>query len=1097
MTAKEFKWLHLTDLHVGQSSHNWLWPNFKKVFTDDLERIIKQVGGIDALIFSGDLTQKALPEEFESFTNLLSELYERFDQWGSKPLFFSVPGNHDLTRPDPEMQESLLINRWWSEPVVAKNFWKNGSSVYRIHIEKAFKNYMGLDSKLKRCGIPLFETIKGIVPGDISAEADFGGFSVGLVGLNSSFLQIGDGDYKSKLDLDPRQLLAITNNDPDDWCSKHDVNFLITHHPSDWFNSQALKNYETEIYPPGRFTAHMYGHMHESSSLTYSRGAGPNRKNIQGPSIFGLEHLKGSALSRSHGYSVGRISAKDTSANWQLWPRKAHIRSDGARNFIPDFDFAIEPGTEYVAETLSIAGASGSPRTGQLSMASVQEISVSTIAEINFNPHVLDVATHYLQELDQHLNVRVAEQQACIAALKMQRMVWISTDWGLGTDGFLYSVIQGMKRDEQSIYRIDLGNYTKREDFLDKFPEVYGCSFAEFCQNLLRVGPAVVIFDEAPSAGSGGVDPLVVDVERLGRTVLDLCPDIVVVAITRLSPTGGNLIKISLKSLDELETRAYVFSHRDSSSSVKNPQAVSEIYRITEGVPRKIERVLKRLRVVDLAELATVDSSSVEIENSQEFVPRALTKAVSEILDSPDPDVKRSALMLKLLCILPNGETLQKIKRFDSQLVFYPAHAESLLDLELIEVRNGFSSLSTRESSGSQSKFLCVRSAIRDYVQSLLSAKEIDSLNKRAIGLYFEEGRGGAGWKIKGRDGIKVFDDITTLDNAHDLVMRTLIKAYSGNQVAKMRQAISLTHVYCGELVRGKHYRNCSAACDAILAIVGVENSVLESEILSIKYMLAKSVRMQGNNERAKILLEELNSREWPRDLKLSLLMNYAFCLESLDDQRAAVVAEELIKMAPKSKDAIQAKAIVIGMSNSEDSKDKLLKLEEQAKKIGAVTGRNNLILSRVGESSTDSDLVNSLQEVIKSSISANDHYNVGRAVVRLAKFSIKRDIKISVENINHLMKSYKYFYSQRLDSLFFESHKALWSIFEKAGDVRNLLSLFKTSSFIWRLNGKDEREKPYLEKMATSATTILGADILTADQDTAYFVLRVQQLRS
>uniref|UniRef100_UPI0019810BEB metallophosphoesterase n=1 Tax=Pseudomonas viridiflava TaxID=33069 RepID=UPI0019810BEB len=72
---KVFIWLHLSDLHVGQKGQSWLWPNVKTIFLEDLAALLHEIGTIDAVIFSGDLTQKGSVEEYTALTAVLEEIW--------------------------------------------------------------------------------------------------------------------------------------------------------------------------------------------------------------------------------------------------------------------------------------------------------------------------------------------------------------------------------------------------------------------------------------------------------------------------------------------------------------------------------------------------------------------------------------------------------------------------------------------------------------------------------------------------------------------------------------------------------------------------------------------------------------------------------------------------------------------------------------------------------------------------------------------------------------------------------------------------------------------------------------------------------------
>jgi len=36
--AGYFRWLHLSDLHVGLSNQDWMWPSLKHLLFDDLKK---------------------------------------------------------------------------------------------------------------------------------------------------------------------------------------------------------------------------------------------------------------------------------------------------------------------------------------------------------------------------------------------------------------------------------------------------------------------------------------------------------------------------------------------------------------------------------------------------------------------------------------------------------------------------------------------------------------------------------------------------------------------------------------------------------------------------------------------------------------------------------------------------------------------------------------------------------------------------------------------------------------------------------------------------------------------------------------------------
>ena len=53
-----FSWLHLTDLHFGQSGQGHLLHNVKERFFEDLKTLHGRTGPWDVVLFSGDFVQR-------------------------------------------------------------------------------------------------------------------------------------------------------------------------------------------------------------------------------------------------------------------------------------------------------------------------------------------------------------------------------------------------------------------------------------------------------------------------------------------------------------------------------------------------------------------------------------------------------------------------------------------------------------------------------------------------------------------------------------------------------------------------------------------------------------------------------------------------------------------------------------------------------------------------------------------------------------------------------------------------------------------------------------------------------------------------------
>ncbi len=340
-----FSWLHLTDLHYKGQGH--LWPTLREPFLDSLAALHDRCGPWDAVLFTGDLVQSGKSDEFERMqADVLDPLWRKLSELGSgDAVLLAVPGNHDLFRRKDEENAALdtLLEKDGFQRIEEK-FWERPTGPYRRVISDAFAAYsQWWDKAPHRAG----DVKAGILPGDFSVTIERGGRRIGIVGLNTTFLQLAGGDYKGRLVWDARQIHAVCEGGVDVWSKQHDVCLLLTHQGPDWLTPEAQEHGESEIAPGGRFAAHLFGHMHETKITYMRRGGTPHwTRPCQGCSVFGMDKFgEPPTVQRAHGYAAGRIELEDEETVLRLWPRTATNKVGGWR-FIPDHDNAVLEGDE-------------------------------------------------------------------------------------------------------------------------------------------------------------------------------------------------------------------------------------------------------------------------------------------------------------------------------------------------------------------------------------------------------------------------------------------------------------------------------------------------------------------------------------------------------------------------------------------------------------------------------------------------------------------------------------------------------------------------------------------------------------------------------
>jgi hypothetical protein len=296
-------------------------------------------------------------------------------------------------------------------------------------------------------------------------------------------------------------------------------------------------------------------------------------------------------------------------------------------------------------------------------------------------------------------------------------------------------------------------------------------------------------------------------------------------------------------------------------------------------------------------------------------------------------------------------------------------------------------------------------------------------------------------------------------------------------------------------LIKDENYRSAVVACKEILAANDERYS--GQEVADIEFTLARALRMLGDCEPARDLLEKLKNQETSNQQRAHILLNLALIQQRSDDPAATTTAKAVIDLVPDSAHAMQAKSIILELEEDKSNREELLLLEQDARRRGFSVVANNLALGRITSNSNRRAKLSFdvLEEVHRTAIATGDKYTAARAMEKIGHLSLKASRELTYDQIVSLMNTYEYLYGERFKNMFDNVHESLWHYFEEQNDVSNLLSLFRHSSLIWRLNDDEKTERKYAEKLMSNAKQILGVDILSADKDTAYFLLRAPKL--
>lgn len=324
------RWLHLTDLHRGQPRDD-LWANFETKVAEEL-RALTDVGSssglrapLDIVFFTGDLAYSGKAEQYALVTATLDEILGPDPQ----PVILSIPGNHDVDQRShrAEIAEEELFR---SNDRIRDRFFTDNGDHLRTHVRRALQkwtSWSGPQVKQKQ----VTQYTAGALPGDFVATVAVGDLKVGVVGLNTTFLQLTGGEARGQLTVDARQLQNCWGS-PGKWAAAHHITVLLTHHPPEWLDKRGQDQLRDEIAPPGRFTLHLFGHQHEGDFTVRRPPGGGDRCELLGRSLFGLESRDKDQVQREHGFMAGMIQFVD-GPKVRLWPRRAVRAAGGGWSF--------------------------------------------------------------------------------------------------------------------------------------------------------------------------------------------------------------------------------------------------------------------------------------------------------------------------------------------------------------------------------------------------------------------------------------------------------------------------------------------------------------------------------------------------------------------------------------------------------------------------------------------------------------------------------------------------------------------------------------------------------------------------------------------
>jgi hypothetical protein len=342
-----FRWLHFGNWLAEDDTTGRTDAARWCALLDDLEELRQDCGPWDAVFITGEIVRDAsLAASYQRATEEIESLLESLRASGSDPVILTVPGECDLwSKAVPRIGLHELMTD--VEAVRRRLQVPEKSSRLKVAINAFFSRYRDWSETLPR---PM-RYREGPLPGDFAATIQFGPHRIGVAGLNAAFTSaVAFESAFAVPTLNPYQLDAACEGDPDGWAESHDVCLLLTAYAPWRLDPEVASAFHSEIAPPGRFALQLCGPGGPGYKLTCVQD-GPTLV-VKAPPF--LRYTRGKA---AEGYIAGAIRLEPGPEPVTLRPR----RYDSSRS-----EFIDEP--EFVPEALetfrrSVARTESPPRS--------------------------------------------------------------------------------------------------------------------------------------------------------------------------------------------------------------------------------------------------------------------------------------------------------------------------------------------------------------------------------------------------------------------------------------------------------------------------------------------------------------------------------------------------------------------------------------------------------------------------------------------------------------------------------------------------------------------------------------------------------------
>jgi len=1059
---KKIAYIHFSDLHIGQKYASQYLSNAKDIVLQDIEFMIDELKALDVVFFTGDMVQSGIESEYTDFMEWFSSIKDCITKHGYDPYYLFVPGNHDLERAcDTKNSTHKMLKSSWltdddlrNELIWEKNneynqYCVNRFSAYSSFVEKFYKN-----NKKP----PIYMT--GIIPGDFYAEMVIGECKVGVVGLNSSFLQVDGDNYMKKLGIYHRQVNEIFGKEDYIKCLKDcDLSLLMTHHEPDWYEEHSKEDYNVNIMSSGKFAEHLCGHNHVPKARMTSYNYGTTRNLSLGPSLFGVE-LKDKEYDRIHGYHAGEYLIEGNgSIKKKFYPRLAIKKEDG-------YDIDKDPNYRYDNKSIYKTVVLKQPEE----VSEVDSIKESKEDDVLGNAKELSETLVRPSTIKSNIiydDVRQIEKEKALGILNKQGIVWIQSHFGLGEEQFVSSLMRKIGNLDNSLFVLNCEGIKSYDSFEHTVAEQYSRPFISLIKNLSENYDRPVLMLNCIEKEF--IEKDLAALKNTLSSILNFNKRIYIIIVAYHKPSDNYFQIVELKPL-VLEDVKHCLeaSNKNVNYSLVD---IERVLAITNGYPMFLDLAISELEMVDISDL---NDSDFLTDKTEFDIPSIVQEYIKSLKDSSNKNERRCFSLLQLLAFLPKGETFKSICRFDSTNPFKPADLIPLKDKDLISKDYYY--------TFEEGRFIVTSSIIRvpqvykEYIFSLTDEKTRRDIYSNICGMYF-----GEGWLLKSR--VNIYSSHKgeycsfAFHNACVALKQLLVYTINAGKDDELVRYLRIAGQFVEQLKRQSFFYVANIISEELFLL---EKDITVEEALQplayLKFLFADIKRLNYEYDEAEVLFKELlEGNKLSHDQRMTSFECLGYLSTNRGDKQLAIDYAQKMKAECKKKEEINLLVADYIMTtnksfgNVELQVKELNKLYNKAKRAELPTLAVNMAISISNFEVSEASLKKINSEVKTPGLSSYDRMRLLSAKYKLMT-SPTLSKSINEEDIKDVRTVYSYSFMQMLTSMMEESHRILWDYYTAKNDYPMLATLMKYSSFVWEMQNKTASINAYAEKIKSNA---------------------------